>query len=74
MQKIVDYNVKNFSRGALSERKEWVNGGVRDCTNLSPFYLQAQLSAGSCAECIQVVVLVFTGFLRVSNTPVRYWK
>lgn len=30
-----------------------------------------QLSAANCAECIQVVILVFDGFLLVSNIHVH---
>lgn len=51
-----------------------MNSVVHDCRSVSPFYLQTHLSAGNCAECIQVVVLAFAGFLRVSNIHVHYWK
>lgn len=33
-----------------------------------------QLSAANCAECIQVVILVFDGFLLISNIHVHCWK
>ena len=59
-----------YPHGFLNERKGCVNSVVHDCTNVRPFYLQTHLGA----ECMQVVVLVFAGFLRVSNIHVRYWK